>query len=426
MQMRALIVVAVVGLAMSCNSKNLRPGYCKSNADCPGSTCDSHDGGTFMCAPVDGGMDHGKSDGSDDVSVDKPFRCDASSQCGSRDGAAQFCAVEAGSCVGCLIDGDCTDTAKPICGADHTCRPCSAATNTECLLHAGKTVCSAGSCVECAASTDCKTATAPICDTNTCRKCQVESECVSKGASDPGVCMSQTDGHCATSSETIYVQNNTSGSAICSDTAVTAGSNTQPFCSMQPVPGALSAILDLVVVRGTVSGGTSIFMGQGAPVTSIVGQQSAFIASGASPAFSMQSGSVYIRNVTFSPSASKGISATGGMLHLDTITVDSCKGGGILLDGAAFEIDKTTVTNNGPGQQGATPWGGILVNSLPGTGPKNLDLVTIQNNKQIGLTCSGSISGVGVFASGDSGGVDVSQTCGVALCPALGTACGAP
>jgi hypothetical protein len=106
--------------------------------------------------------------------------------------------------------------------------------------------------------------------------------------------------------------------------------------------------------------------------------------------------------------------------------VDSCKGGGILLDGAAFEIDNTTITNNGPGQQGATPWGGILVNSLPASGPANLDLVTIQNNNQIGLTCSGSISGVGVFASGDSGGVDVSQTCNVALCSPLGPACGAP
>jgi hypothetical protein len=232
-----------------------------------------------------------------------------------------------------------------------------------------------------------------------------------------------TDGHCATPAETIYVQNSLS---ICSDSATTAGTGIQPFCSMQPVPSALSSIRDLVVVRGTVSGGTSIFMGQGASVTSIVGQQSAFIASAASPAFSMQSGSVYIRDITFSSSASIGISATGGTLHLDTVTVDSCKGGGIFLDGAAFEIDKTIVTNNGPGQQGAISWGGILVNSLPVSGPTNLSLVTIQNNKQIGLTCSAPVSGAGVLASGNSGGVDVSSTCKVTPCSPAGTTCGAP
>lgn len=426
MQMRALIVVAVVGLAMSCNSKNLRPGYCKSNADCPRSTCDTRDGGTFMCAPVDGGMDLGKTDGSDDVSVDKPFHCDASSQCGSRDGAAPFCAVEAGSCVGCLIDGDCTDTAKPICGADHTCRPCSTTTNTECLLHAGKTVCSAGSCVECAASTDCKTAaTKPICGTgNTCRVCQADSECVSKGASDPGVCMSQTDGHCATSGETIYVQNSTSGSAVCSDTAVTAGSSTQPFCSMQPVPGVLSSTHDLVVVRGTVSGGTSVFMGQSAPITSIVGQQNAFIASGASPGLSLQSGTVYVRSVKFSSSGSIGINATGGTLRLDSVLVDSCPTGGILLDGAQFDIENTTVENSGPSSD--LSWGGIRVQDLP-AGASNLlkmNLVTIVNNKAPGLSCSGAISGTGIFASGNTTG-NVVSACGVAACPAAGIGCGA-
>jgi hypothetical protein len=235
--------------------------------------------------------------------------------------------------------------------------------------------------------------------------------------------MAQTDGHCATSTETLYVQNS---SSTCSDTASGAGISTKPFCSMQPVPSALSSNLDLVVVRGTVSGGTSMFAGQGAPVTSIVGQQSAFVASGASPAFSMQSGTVYIRGITLSSSASTGISATGGILHLDKDIVDSCKGGGILLDGASFEIDNTTVTNNGPGQQGATPWGGILVNALPPSGVADLNLVTVENNKQIGLTCVGPISGIGVFATGNNGGVEISPTCNVTPCPTLGTSCGAP
>jgi hypothetical protein len=149
------------------------------------------------------------------------------------------------------------------------------------------------------------------------------------------------------------------------------------------------------------------------------------VAASVNPAFDLQSGTAFIRGIGFSSSASTGIRATGGTLHLDTVTVDSCKKGGILLDGAAFDIRNTTVTNNSMGQQGATAWGGILVNALPATGPTQLGLVTIQNNKQIGLTCIGPISGIGVLSSGNTGG-DISTTCGITACSPAGPACGAP
>jgi len=73
-------------------------------------------------------------------------------------------------------------------------------------------------------SSDCTgDAAKPICGSNNqCQPCKADSECVSKGATDPGVCMSQTDGHCATPSETIYVQDTMTGTTACSDTAVTA------------------------------------------------------------------------------------------------------------------------------------------------------------------------------------------------------------
>ena len=80
--------------------------------------------------------------------------------------------------------------------------------------------------------------------------------------------------------------------------------------------------------------------------------------------------------------------ATGSLtLRLDRVTVDSCRGGGVLLDGAAFDIRNTTITNNGPGQAGATAWGGILVNALPATGPAKLSRVTAMDNKQVGIAC---------------------------------------
>jgi hypothetical protein len=396
--------------AMTCN---FTTHACMSGSGGAGGTGGKTDGGAG--GKTDGGNGGGGSGG-------HPFRCDASAQCSERnDGAAPICELDAASCVGCLTDTDCTDSTKPICGSGHTCGPCVISATNQCANHIGKTVClTSGSCAECATNADCKTPTLPICGSdNKCHACQADSDCTAA----PSVCM--TDGHCATTTETIYVQNTTTGATVCSDTAAGAGTSAQPFCSMQPVPAALTSTLDLVVVRGTVSAGTSVFAGQGAPVTSIVGQQSAFIASAASPGFSLQSGSVYIRGITFSPSASIGISATGGMLHLDTVTVDSCKGGGIFLNGAAFEIDNTTVTTNGPGQQGATPWGGILVNMLPASGPAKLNRVTIENNKQIGLTCVGAITGLDVFASGNSGGVQISSTCGVSGCPDAGATCGA-
>jgi hypothetical protein len=161
----------------------------------------------------------------------------------------------------------------------------------------------------------------------------------------------------------------------------------------------------------------------------------------------MQGGDAYIRGVEFASSGSTcisesggtlsldattvdtckkgGISATGGTLTLNGVTVSGCMGGGILLDGAAFDIENTTIENNGPGQEGTTSWGGILVNALPSSGAAKLNLVTIENNMSVGLGCIGSLTGTGVFASGNSGGVDIQPTCMVTGCSPTSATCGA-
>ena len=69
--------------------------------------------------------------------------------------------------------------------------------------------------------------------------------------------------------------------------------------------------------------------------------------------------------------------------------------------------------------------GGVLVNTLPSTGPKIVNLVTIQANKQVGLACVGAVMGTGVFASGNSGGVEIQTSCNVSACPTPSTTCGA-
>jgi hypothetical protein len=234
--------------------------------------------------------------------------------------------------------------------------------------------------------------------------------------------MAHEDGRCATVAETIFVENKTG----CSDAAgATAGTAGKPLCTMQMVAALLSSgTADLVLMRGTVTAGTWSLASTTGEI-SIIGQKSGFLAAAASPALAMTSGSVYARDLTVSASAAVGISATGGTLKLENVVVDSCMKGGILLGGAAFQIKNAKITNNGPGSQGSTSWGGVFVSALPASGPTELSLVSITGNKQVGLTCVGAIQGTGVLAMSNAGGVDVNATCGVTACAAAGPTCGA-
>jgi hypothetical protein len=238
----------------------------------------------------------------------------------------------------------------------------------------------------------------------------------------PGICLG--DGHCASDTETIYVQNSASICSNAADGGAGGGTKAHPFCDMGPVGAALSSTRDLVIVIGLVQNGSWTYANQAPAGLTIIGQQLATIAGGTSPAFAMQSGSVLIKNILFSPSPTVCISATGGTLNLDTVTVDSCKGGGILLNGAAFDIENTTVSNNGIGHLGATNWGGILYNAVPASGPTKLNLVSLVANKAEGLSCAGAIAGTGVLANGNTGG-DVQDYCGITLCTTPGLTCGA-
>jgi hypothetical protein len=46
-------------------------------------------------------------------------------------------------------------------------------------------------------------------------------------------------------------------------------------------------------------------------------------------------------------------------------------------------------------------------------------------NKQIGLSCAWAVTATGVYASANTGGIDVSSSCAVTTCPTLTTGCGA-
>lgn len=408
--MRFGVVAAFLGaLSSSCSMLPTRGpggGRCVDSSDCgSGMTCDL---GTQWCVCAgpncpDGGAGHGGGA--------------AAGHGGAAGMGTGGTAGASGAAGGASGTGGAVDAGQDV----NPCNACGGATP----------VCSNRSCVECATSSDCTAAAAkPICDltSNTCVACKTDAQCSSKlGATgNPGVCRSETDGHCATDAETIYVQNVTG----CTTTFMTTsgGTATAPYCSMEPVNLAAGGAKTLVVIRGTVAATSSGWTWQraaGTPATTFVGQQSAVIAIATNPGFSMESGTVYFRNLKFgpSPSGTVCIQATGGTLSLASVLVDTCQGGGIYLDGAAFDIENSTITNNGPASRGAVQWGGLLINSAPPSGRTTLNLVTIQNNKQVGLDCAVPVQGTGILATGN--GVDIATSCDVTGCSGAGTNCGA-
>jgi hypothetical protein len=422
--MRSLITVVVAFFGLAGCHKQLNPGRCNSTSDClTGQTCDLTQNGVCVC--------------------NSPECADGGGTGGAATGGTGG-AVASGGAAGTTTDDGGIDSSD----APHGCQSrsdCSAPTPA-----CGST----GACVQCSVSTvvmDCLDPTKPICDaaTNTCVACASDDQCAQRNGANPGVCMSHQDGHCAMPAETIYVVDDTS---VCVTTVATgdpgAGTVTKPLCTMDPVPMLLSTSRSLVLVRGTVQVATNwTFAGQAGEELSIIGQQTALVASATSPGFSIQGGEAYIRNTEFSSSGStcvsasggtlrlettivgpckkSGISATGGTLVLNGVTVSGCMGGGILLNGAAFDIENATIENNGPGQQGTASWGGILENAAPASGSARLNLVTIENNMSVGLGCIGALMGTGVLASGNSGGVDIQPTCMVTGCSPMGATCGA-
>jgi hypothetical protein len=236
--------------------------------------------------------------------------------------------------------------------------------------------------------------------------------------------MAHQDGRCASEAETIYVQQ----TATCVTTAdPTAGSATTPFCGLDKGAVALSATRRLFVVRGTVQGTAWTLQGTATdPQISIVGQQTATLAGGASPGLRVVAADVYVRDLVVTLSAEIGVSASGGSkLRLERVRIDTNRGGGLLVDGSAFDVRNTTVVGNGPGLlPGDISWGGIRVQNLPAGGQAKFDRVTVQGNLGPGLLCMTAVEGVAVSASGNST-TDIGPTCGINSCGAPSATCGA-
>ena len=390
----AALAIALVGVA--CNPKSLRSGYCHVDSDCASRMCNM---GTRKCVPVDASMDGADSrdarDGGDaGDAADAPFKCKANTECG--DGGATVCEPDAGMCVICLENSDCLA----------------------------------------------KDTNAPICESRICRACKTDSECTAA----PGICL--PDGHCAMTTEVIFVEFN-------SNTCPGAnGSSANPYCAPNDAVMQLESGKNVIVIRGPTADRLTIATTGLAPV--IVGKSGASIPASAATAIQVMSDDVIIRDLTITgggtASSSKGIVATGSLtkLTLSNVTVNLTAGGlgvqadsgahlvmnrstvtnnnrgGIFIDGATFDIKNTTVTANGPGDDMGASWGGLRFKNLLTTGQKSLTSLTVMNNNQVGVSCSGNVDASSVLVSGSSGAVEISPSCGFMSCGTTVTpTCGA-
>jgi hypothetical protein len=368
---RLTIVLALAALALACNPKSLRSGYCNTSSDCKADqTCNpatrkceaKMDGSAEQSDAADGGPDAMDAsdalDATDASDVKPPFHCMGMNDCtdGGPDGAPAVCETEAGACVECLVDNDCAAITRPVCNVSmHTCGPCT-----------------------------------------------TDAQCAAKDTSGPGICM--TDGHCPISDEVIFVESVTSG---CSNAD---GSSGQPFCTVAAGVAALRADRNVIVIRGAVGDRLALATTGFSPV--VIGRKSsanedASIPATNTTAITVTSDTVLIRdlivNAGTSSTASKGVVVSGAIakLTLSNVQVNLTTGLGIQADlGAQLTMDRCAVTNNSVGGllingagfdiQNSAFFGngyGVKFSATPPPRSSQFRFVTIAGNSGNALTC---------------------------------------
>lgn len=329
-------------------------------------------------------------------------------------GGTPACLTAASKCVQCTEDSHCADPGAPICNkTTNTCIPCNADAQCE-AKNAATKACAAGRCVACSRSEHCGEAARPICVANACAPCTADAQCAAKTTlgPNPGICMSHTDGHCATDAETLYVENR----AGCVMTG--GGTPAQPFCHPQPaVTLAVGGTSQrLVVLRGPAAlRNFSATVPSG--LLSVVGQSGALINGGPDVGIQVAGGEVYVRTLTVKSGSNIGVVVDApGTLRMSRSTVEGNSGGGILINGGGFDITNTIVAGNGPGfTAGLGAWGGVAVQT-PATGkPARFDHNTVVGNLATGLSCAAMVAAPGLIAHGNSA-LDISPPCLVTPC----------
>jgi hypothetical protein len=321
--------------------------------------------------------------------------CLKSTDC-TADPSKPICDTTANTCVGCLASSDCTTATSPICDAvAKTCGPCTA--DAQCAAKdPTKLACdtTSGACFPCVDGKKHCPASAPICDANACRVCKKDAECAATYGADPGLCLDGS-GKCATSEQTVYLQNGPS----CSTTARGDGSAGTPYCFPADAAGALSPQKSILLVRGPRAVDALSITFSANPVI-VAGQSGANFATvtGTPPLISTTGGDVTLRDLTVSGGPGPGISASGGILRVLRCLLTGNAGPGIqTATGTAFDIENTVVANNG-----GTTRAGVELGSTSTT-PTVFENNTVVGNGAIGIVCGSPVAIIGSIVFGNTG-----------------------
>lgn len=445
-QVQSVLVSSLIALAVSCGGTRRNGEVCNFEPCAAGLVCnaahrcvpaDSVDGGEDARVAADardgmtasdGGLDAvGSCTNNDSCPADKPIcasgacgACTTNEACAGLSASTPYCETDMGRCVTCLASSDCP-VATPAC-VSGACVKCNApgASAAACSERGGgKPVCgSAGLCVECGSSGDCSEAGRPICEANACRGCEADAECAAKLGAEPGVCLQAEGGRCAAEADVIYVEN---ANGKCK--ASGPGTAAMPYCGLaEGMAAAKSGGKPAVVLKGPQGVDRVAYGGPGK--LTVVGKSGARIAPGAGIGLDVTSGELTARNLTVRGGDQQGIVVRmSAALNLEQSQVLDNAGGGILVDGGKLVLETTKVSNNGPGSTGPVTWGGMFLNA-PASGTR-LERVSVTGNKQVGISCSSEVAGAEVFASGNSGGVEIAPTCNITPCSPASPTCGA-
>lgn len=400
----AIASLAAVLLLGGCTRNSLIQGRCNKSSDCAGGLVCDNDG---TCVPSSASS----SPCSQDAQCGSGYNCDNLGWCVCQNQNApsgQACSSGAGPIYrGVETDGGMPGGAGGAAGAAGSGGAggkgdggtnvggsggfvCHA--NTDCLT--GKAICADGGvCVECTADSQCTTPTKPVCDktTDTCRECKADSEC----ASGPGVCMFQSDGHCATDMETVYVLAKANPTDCPQITATNAGSATLPLCTVSQGVAA-SSTKSLIVVRGPLNFTESVTISN-LPSLAIVGQDIAtIIAPSGQPGFDVSGTDIYIRGLkitTVNPATIGIVADKNATIHLDGVDIEGMPQGGLRVTASGYDVINSIFANNGGTKDDGNRFigGAWLLDAAPPAGQMAVFAFnTVVSNKETGVVCGGT------------------------------------
>ncbi len=317
------------------------------------------------------------------------------------------------------VGGDCSNTAcpreMPVCEMSEAAVVCVACTpgiagDRLCATgHPDTPVCSsAGACVECVSNSECNAASAtPLCNTesNTCRGCELDSECAS------GICLSS--GACEAPANIVYVRSDGEDDGNCTidEPCQTVSYALDHATGIRQTIRILST--DIIVDHITINDKDITIVGDGArisadfaklnvPVLTIqnnsivnlrglaIGNALGSTGHGIFCDGNLRPATLNATNVAITDNAAFGIDASECQLSIDRSSIIDNDAGGIDIRDGAFIIINSVISFNGDDLTSAV--GGLRITNTEPVEPQILAFNTIARNRALsgatGVNCT--------------------------------------